>query len=175
MQQADRFYCQFVFHGKRQCFSLGKVDPQEAEAKSAQADYLIMRLKQGLLQIPPGMDIVSFLQFDGKPPEQAAPRDAVTLKFLRDEYLKVHTSSLETTNTHGMGPHFKHLAGTLGEGFPVADAFAGRFAKARGPAGQDDMAGGEDQPCHNGRGLGRGNGHSITGEDLGCVSVSSWR
>jgi hypothetical protein len=31
-----------------------------------QTDYLLMRLKQGLLQIPPGMDIIAFLEFDGK-------------------------------------------------------------------------------------------------------------
>jgi hypothetical protein len=47
----------------------------------------------GLLQIPPGMDIVSFLQFDGKASEPAVQRDAVTLKLLREEYLKVHSSA----------------------------------------------------------------------------------
>jgi hypothetical protein len=70
MQQGDRFYCQFLYFGKRHCFSLGKVPHDEAEAKINQADYLLMRLKQGLLEIPPGMDIISFLQFDGKPPVQ---------------------------------------------------------------------------------------------------------
>jgi hypothetical protein len=74
MQQGDRFYCQFVYFGKRHCFSLGKVPRDEAEAKINQADYLLMRLKQGLLQIPSGMDIISFLEFDGKPP--ATPCDA---------------------------------------------------------------------------------------------------
>ena len=27
-----------------------------------------MRLKQNLLHLPPGMDIVTFVEFDGKPP-----------------------------------------------------------------------------------------------------------
>jgi hypothetical protein len=33
---------------------IGKVSPQEAEAKAAQVDYLLMRLKQGLIELSPG-------------------------------------------------------------------------------------------------------------------------
>ena len=94
MQQGDRFYCQFLYFGKRHCFSLGKVPRDEAEAKINQADFLQMRLKQGLLQIPPGTDIIAFLKFDGKPPSQPVPtRDAPTVRLLRDEYLNVHRGS----------------------------------------------------------------------------------
>jgi integrase len=120
MQQGDRFYCQFVYMGKRHCFPLGKVSCDEAEAKINQADYLLMRLKQGLLQIPAGMDIISFLEFDGKPPAPTVtPRDAPTLKLLRDEYLRVHRGSLEPNTITGMELHFKHLVSILGEGFPI--------------------------------------------------------
>jgi hypothetical protein len=86
MQQGDRFYCQFVYFGNRHCFSPGKVPRNEAEAKMSQADYLLMRLKQGFLHTPPGMDIIAFLEFDGKPPVQpVAMRDAPTLGLLRDD------------------------------------------------------------------------------------------
>ena len=120
MQQGERFYCQFIYLGKRHCFSLGKVPRDEAEAKINQADYLLMRLKQGLLQIPPGMDIIAFLEFDGKPPVQpVASRGAPTLKFLRDEYLRVHRGSLEASTVSGIELHFKHLVSILGEGFPI--------------------------------------------------------
>ena len=68
MQQGDRFYCQFVYRGKRHCFPLGQVEKSEADSKVNQADYLLMRLRQGLLKIPSGMDIVTFLEFDGKAP-----------------------------------------------------------------------------------------------------------
>src|SRR5207249_4987360 len=98
MQQADRFYCQFKHLGKRHCFPLGKVDPDEAETKIGQVDYLLLRLRQGLMQLPVGTDIVTFLEFDGKTPETVpARRGDVTLGTLRDEYLKVHTGSLEDT------------------------------------------------------------------------------
>jgi hypothetical protein len=36
------------------------------QSKINRVDYLRMRLKQGLLQLPPGMDIIAFLKFDGK-------------------------------------------------------------------------------------------------------------
>lgn len=122
MQQGDRFYCQFTYVNKRHCYTLGKVSPAEAEAKVNQTDYLLMRIKQGLVQIPAGMDIVSFLQFDGKPPEQApAPRDAPTLKTLRDRYLEVHRGSLEQNTIAGMELHFRHLVSILGEGFPLKE------------------------------------------------------
>ena len=70
LRQDDRFCCQFLNYGKRHCFALGKVDRAEAEAKTAQADSLLMRITQGLLQVPTGINIVTFLQFDGKAPEQ---------------------------------------------------------------------------------------------------------
>jgi hypothetical protein len=37
-------------------------------AKSAQVDYLLMRFKQRLIELPPGLDIVAFIQFDGESP-----------------------------------------------------------------------------------------------------------
>jgi len=120
MQQGDRSYCQFMYLGKRHCYSLGKVEPGEAEAKIAQTDYLLMRLRQGLLKVPVGMDIVTFLEFDGKPPQEIpATRDDPTLKLLRDEYLRVHRGSLEETTINGIELHFRHLGSILGEGFPL--------------------------------------------------------
>ena len=78
----------FRFHGKQHFVMIGKVSPQEAEAKAAQVDYLLMRLKQGLIELPPGVDIVEFVQHDGKPPAPATPvsasRKTLTLATLRD-------------------------------------------------------------------------------------------
>ena len=38
--------------------------------KIAQVDYMLLRLRQGLMKLPVGMDIVTFLEFDGKPPDE---------------------------------------------------------------------------------------------------------
>jgi len=60
-KKGESWYCQFLYHGKRHTFTIGKVEPDEAEAKANQADYLLMRIRQGLLTVPPGADIVLFL------------------------------------------------------------------------------------------------------------------
>ncbi len=67
-QRGNSFRVLFVWHGKRCAFTIGKVEPSEADAKLAQAEYLLMRLKQRLLTLPPGCDVETFLRFDGHPP-----------------------------------------------------------------------------------------------------------
>ena len=61
----------FRFRGRLLTFPLGKVSKQEAEAKFAQVNYLLLRLKQRLIDLPPGMDITDFSRHDGRPPESA--------------------------------------------------------------------------------------------------------
>lgn len=119
--KGEAWHCQFLYHGKRHTFSLGKVAQDEAETKANQVDYLLMRLKQRLLHLPPGTDIVTFVQFDGKmPEEEPADGGALTLKQLRDKYLATHRNgSLEQSTLDGIELHFKHLVGTLGERFPM--------------------------------------------------------
>ena len=67
----------FCYHGKRHYLTLGKVSEQEAEAKSAQVDYLLLRIRQRLVQVPPGVPIEEFVQHDGEDREaRAGRRDA---------------------------------------------------------------------------------------------------
>src|SRR5262249_41965806 len=81
----------FRFHGKQHFVMIGKVSQEEAEAKAAQVDYLLMRLKQGLIELPPGVGIAEFIQHDGKQPAPATPvsasRKTLTLVTLRDRFL----------------------------------------------------------------------------------------
>ena len=82
----------FCHHGKLHAFTIGKVEKGEAENKSRQVDYLLMRLKQKLIALPEGTDIVTFIQHDGNPPDAGptlpnAPRQTVTLGHLKDRYL----------------------------------------------------------------------------------------
>jgi len=136
----------FVYHGKRHTFTLGKVSQDEAENKVSQVDYALMRLRQGLLKIPPNMDVTRFMEFDGKPPLEEAPQESkdVTLAFLRDRYFETHgNGSLEQTTLDGIRIHFKHLAKTLGDRFPVqtlalADlqGHVDRRAKMKGQSGR---------------------------------------
>ncbi len=119
-------------------FTIGRVEPDEAESKANQVDYLLMRIRQGLLTVPPETDIVVFLQHDGKPPEPTLPTTkesapvapTLTLGALRDRYLRTHENgSLEQTTIDGIHTHFRHLVATLGERFPIRDLGMGDLQK----------------------------------------------
>jgi integrase len=127
-ERGGRWQCQFLYHGKRRTFALGRVTEAEAKAKSDQVDYLLMQLGQGLISLPPGADIVTFVRHDGTIPKSAseAPRDSATLASLRDHYLETHgNGTLEAHTLRGINRHFKHLARELGEGFPIHDLALG--------------------------------------------------
>ena len=120
--KGESWYCQFLYHGKRHTFTIGQVSEEEAQAKANQVDYLLMRLKQDLLHLPPGMDIVAFVEFDGNPPIRPTEGEFLTLAGLRDRYLETHRNgSLEQSTLEGIQLHFKHIIATLGERFPVPD------------------------------------------------------
>lgn len=106
-------------HEGRQFFvALGRIERREAEAKAAQVDYLLLRIKQGLVAVPPGVDLGEFLMSDGR---MESPRDAapLTLDSLRSKYLDTHRDSLEPRTVEGVELHFKHLLRELGPGFVV--------------------------------------------------------
>jgi hypothetical protein len=122
-RKGDRWYCQFCYRGGRHTFTIGKVSEAEAKAKSAQVEYLLLRLKQRLIELPPGVGIVDFIQFDGKPPTlgtATAPR-RLTFAAFRDCYLETHAESLEDRTLHTTKLHFKHLTRILGDGFPIRE------------------------------------------------------
>ena len=140
----------FRHEGKQAGFSVGRVAEAEAKAKSAQVDYLLMRLKQGLIALPPDVDIVDFVRHDGNPPPPstepatAAPKPPEpTLGDLRDRYLETHgNGSLEAHTLKGIRRHFGHLTRLLGVGFKIrglkmADlqGYVDKRAKARGRRG----------------------------------------
>jgi integrase len=113
----------FRFHGKQHFVMIGKVSAEEAEAKAAQVGYLLMRLKQGLIELPPGIGIVEFVQHDGKPPALATPtsasRKTLTLVMLRDRFLTTRATGREKSTLYTARIHFNHMIATLGDKFPL--------------------------------------------------------
>src|SRR4051794_5485069 len=51
------------YRGKQPALTLGRV--AESEANAALVDDLLLRLKQGLIEMPPGIDVVTILRHDG--------------------------------------------------------------------------------------------------------------
>jgi integrase len=110
----------FLYHGKRHSFTIGEVSEKVANDQAGAVDRLLWKLKQGFAAVPPGMDIVSFVQFDGKVPEGTPTTKAgATLGSLRDAYLSAHRGSLEETTIDGIELHFRHLVRILGDGVPL--------------------------------------------------------
>jgi len=141
-QKGQRWYCQFLYQGKRHTFAVGDVSQTEAETKSAQVDYLLLRLKQRLVTVPAGMSIVDYVQFDGKP-QQVPVTEKLTLGQLRDKYLAAHKEGLEETTLSGIRLHFRHLTRVIGEKFPIAELqlanlqdYVDKRAKASGLKGR---------------------------------------
>jgi integrase len=140
------WYCQFVHHGKRHTVAIGRVSEAEARAKTDQVRYLMMRLKQGLLDLPAGVDIREFIQRDGKlreKPESVSAPTSLTLAEFRDRYLSTNRDSLERSSIRGIVMHFKHLVTALGERFPIRElklanlqGYVDGRAKARGTYGR---------------------------------------
>lgn len=136
----------FMYQGKRRWFTLGKVSREEAAAKSAQVEYLLLRLNQRLIELPPGVGIVEYVQHDGKPPAGAPAipeRRPLTLTALRDRYLGTHRGSLEKSTVEGIELHFRHQVGAFGEGFPIGaltladlQGYVDARAKAKGKGGK---------------------------------------
>jgi hypothetical protein len=127
-KKGDGWYCQFSYRGKRPTFAIGKVSEDEARAKSAQVDYLLMRLKQRLIEVPPGVEIVDFVRYDGKPPASvinpgnaSAPGGTCSLAALRDRFLATHDGVHEVGTLGTTRIHFSHLVATLGDEFPLAE------------------------------------------------------
>lgn len=117
----------FRFKRKQYAFTLGEVTLTEAEAKSAQVDYLLMRLRQKLIVLPENTDIISFIQHDGKPPQEIskvepAKHQETTLGALRDQYLETHANgSIEANTLYTIKLHFNHLCRGLGEHLKIKE------------------------------------------------------
>ena len=108
----------FRHDGKQHAFPIGPVAEKEALAKSAQVDYLLLRLTQRLIELPPGIGIVEFVRFDGKPPV-TNPVTKLTLGQLRDQFLAARAPGREANTQLTTAIHFRHLARSFGEAFAL--------------------------------------------------------
>ncbi len=121
-KKGDSWHCQFLYKKQRRTWVIGAVEEIEAQATKAKVEYLLMRIKQRLIDVPSGMDIVDFLICDGKPPEQprpSIPKEA-TFAELRDAYLRTYNNgTIEQNTLDTCKIHLSHFAATLGDSFPM--------------------------------------------------------
>ena len=136
----------FMHLGRRYTFTLGEVAQDEAEAKSAQVDYLLMRLKQRLLTVPDGTDIVTFIQHDGKPPQAANgmpinSRSSVTVLQLKERYLATHSNgTIEANSLDTCKLHLNHSCRFLGDAFPLPELTLAKLQEYVNKRAKDGVA-----------------------------------
>src|SRR5579871_6033463 len=93
----------FWHQGKQHNYLIGEVTEAEAKRVASRVDYWLMRLKQNLVRIPAGSDVVAFMRHDGNPPAPVAAtvRKELTLAQLRDAYVTAQEGKLERTTLDG--------------------------------------------------------------------------
>lgn len=120
-KKGDSWYCQFMYQRQRHTFTVGKVEETEANATAAKIDYILMRIRQRLLEVPAGMDIITFIEHDGKPPAVVVekPKSALFSEF-RQRYIDTFSNgAIETNTLYTAKIHLNHLAETLGDKFAL--------------------------------------------------------
>jgi site-specific recombinase XerD len=113
----------FQYEGQQQTLPVGRVSNTEAIQWKAKVEHLLMRLKQRMVEVPPGCTINEFMMHDGKPPVQAAFTKVKisTLHELREAYLAIFANGAVEANTLYMDRiHLNHIEETYGKNFLLA-------------------------------------------------------
>ena len=115
-KKGDSWHCQFRFKNQRHTWVIGPVEEIEARAIKAKVEYLLMRIKQHLIDLPAGMDIVTFIKCDGKPPEYVTVRqEEYTFGQVREAWIWTHSNGTIEQNTLATCKlHLSHIVNTLG-------------------------------------------------------------
>lgn len=119
-KKGNSWYCQFYWQNRRHTFSVGRVTPGQAEAKASKVEEIVDLLERGVLKLPDGVDVASFVKHDGQPPagiESQKASQKLTLAEFRDAYLAAHRAALESKSLYTARIHFNHLVTTLGPKF----------------------------------------------------------
>lgn len=111
----------FMHAGRKHGFSLDTGDKQTAEALCGGVEKTLMLMGQGIVRMPEGADLVSFVRSGGKVEEPVQPaQPATTFATFRDRYLEAHRNgAMETNSLATVEMHLRHIADTLGEKFAI--------------------------------------------------------
>jgi integrase len=119
-QRNKKFRLIFYVAGKRYSGTLRTAERGEADAIAGSVDRTLMLLEQGLLEVPDGGDMVSFVLSGGKLTEKPKPPPVRTLADLRDRYLQAHAiGAMEQNSLDTVRMHLRHVIRTFGADFAV--------------------------------------------------------
>lgn len=126
----ETYYCKFMYAGARRTFTIGKVAEGEAYQWCTRTDQLLMRIKQGFLQVPDGVDVAEFIRLDGKVPVDPAitARKQSTLHELREAYVTAAgNGAIEKNTLYTAEIHLDHLETALGKNFILSGLTLGKL------------------------------------------------
>lgn len=121
-KKGKSWYCQFYWQDRRFTFGIGRVTEPQAEAKATKAGEIVELLERGVLKLPDGVDVKTFVKHDGHPPAEAQSQkisQKAALGDLRDAYLKAHREAQEVKTLYTARIHLNHLVATLGRNFDL--------------------------------------------------------
>lgn len=108
----------FRYAGKKYSHSLRTSNRREAEVLLGGVDKTLMRLGQGLVELPPGADIVSFVLTDGVRTHKPKAAEVVTLETLIQRYRdNLPAGTMEENSLQTVLLHMNHFKRILGDGF----------------------------------------------------------
>src|SRR5260370_34662099 len=77
-------------------------------------------IEEGVLDVPDGVDFVTFVLSGGKKAEKPKPPTVRSLGELKQRYLDAHSSgTIEKNSLDTIRMHLGHFAETLGDSFPI--------------------------------------------------------
>lgn len=117
---SHNYHVCFRLGGKKFKRSLRTKKRNEANSQAARIEDNIRLVERGILTIPPGADIPTFLLSDGKLAEKLQVEDPVTLDEMFDAYFAaLPEGHLEDTTIYSMKLHKGHLVRHIGAKVPV--------------------------------------------------------
>jgi hypothetical protein len=141
---SGRYKLAFRFGGRKFKKTLKTTCLREAQAIAGGAEKTLLRLDQGLLELPEGADLLTFVLSDGQRAEKPVVAPTLSLQELLDRYTAAHAGgALEANSLATVAMHLRHFRETLGKRFPIPSLATAdlqrhvdRRAKERGIRGQ---------------------------------------
>jgi integrase len=120
----------FRYNNRQATYTVGPVPLTEARQWKSRTENLLMRVGQGMMEVPRGVSIADFIRYDGRPPVEpaVAVRKDTTLHQLTDGYIKtVSNGAIEANTLANAKIHIKHVENTIGRHFLLAGLTLGKL------------------------------------------------
>lgn len=119
-RRGERYRLIFYYAGRRYAASLKTTKERDADSIAGTVEDTLSLLQRGVLTLPPGVDLVTFVLSGGRCEEKPKPPPIRTLSELKDRYLQaVGQGSMEANSLDTVKMHLGHFAKSLGAHFPI--------------------------------------------------------